>query len=627
MRSYVSGGLNWASSAINPENGVMLKGDVSNTAGMLAISGSANSPLGIGLQPAAQINILPVPTRMTRGAIVEANSLDEREKLVKSIVAGIAVASPITSLPEKIGDRVMIKGRKALILGVDSEGKGFDYIFIDSYRSGLQEEKGEWSDIQEVIPPRYALEFPFNPGDKVEVKYEGVWQKGTIVQAAGGTYEIVTYTKVHNNMDYFGGRGLTTSYFSDTEKAFSYGLRKAKKEMAAGVGETAIVENPTEEVSAPPVITSLSVKTWNQDIGKILLDIIRHFAKTEKEAADTKETEAIREFRSILEQAIAASDESFKSLLVQALRQLLNHPELIRKMTLVNMLGQIQAYPGFTDIFHIAANEIHYTDALIQYDMYETVTGLAKPNLSKAQSSKEKIQLIEFLEPESYRNSPIDQARWFKSSETARSRMSEVINLMNSPLLDAHWKHSKTGIETSYVRAALILRLFFYIQKAIEEGSIVPGLLKGSPLLLEDGAQPPVNSSPINANSVVTTSKKTGGIDWRELSMTVQPMGSFRGLDFGLPRLSRAEIEGIDVESQIGQIKNMVSSGISPSGRRVKELVAACAQKGQISAYADDLLACIGDILKLEEEVAKESSSELKEALVLADLGGNYFQL
>lgn len=113
--------------------------------------------------------------------------------------------------------------------------------------------------------------------------------------------------------------------------------------------------------------------------------------------------------------------------------------------------------------------------------------------------------------------------------------------------------------------------------------------------------------------------KKTGGIDWRELSMTIQPMGSFRGLDFGLPRLSRAEIERINIDSQIGQIKDMVRSGISPSGRRVKELVAACAQKGQISAYADDLLACIGDILKLEEETAKESSPELKEALVIAE--------
>ena len=112
---------------------------------------------------------------------------------------------------------------------------------------------------------------------------------------------------------------------------------------------------------------------------------------------------------------------------------------------------------------------------------------------------------------------------------------------------------------------------------------------------------------------------KAGGIDFRALPMTIQPMGSFTGLNFKLPQLTQAQLKQINIDAEIQQIKNMVKSGILPSGERIKELIAACSQKGQISAQADNLLFVLADICKLEEENARESSPELREALVIVD--------
>jgi len=113
--------------------------------------------------------------------------------------------------------------------------------------------------------------------------------------------------------------------------------------------------------------------------------------------------------------------------------------------------------------------------------------------------------------------------------------------------------------------------------------------------------------------------EKTGGIDFRALPMIIQPMGSFNGLNFKLPQLSQVQLSQINIDSEIQQIKNMVQSGIAPSGQRIKELIAACMQKKELGPQVDSLLLCISDIFKLEEENASESSPELREALVIVD--------
>ena len=128
-----------------------------------------------------------------------------------------------------------------------------------------------------------------------------------------------------------------------------------------------------------------------------------------------------------------------------------------------------------------------------------------------------------------------------------------------------------------------------------------------------------INNAPAASSAIDEPSKTPGGIDFRALPMTIQPMGSFVGLNFKLPQLTQAELAKMNIDSEMQQIQNMVASGILPSGQRVKELIAACAQKKEIGARADNLLLCLIDICKLEEENAYEASPELREALVIVD--------
>ncbi len=76
----------------------------------------------------------------------------------------------------------------------------------------------------------------------------------------------------------------------------------------------------------------------------------------------------------------------------------------------------------------------------------------------------------------------------------------------------------------------------------------------------------------------------------------------------------------MNIDLELEQLKNLVESGSVPSADRIKELIAACKQKGQINYYADNILLCLADICKLEEENAFETSPELREALVIVDV-------
>ena len=113
------------------------------------------------------------------------------------------------------------------------------------------------------------------------------------------------------------------------------------------------------------------------------------------------------------------------------------------------------------------------------------------------------------------------------------------------------------------------------------------------------------------------TGDKLGGIDFRTMNILVQPMGNFSGLDFTLPKLNN--LTNINLDEEFGQIQNMVAGGIIPSGMRIKELIAACSQKKEIISRADEMIICLTDIFRLEEESLTESSPELKEAIVILD--------
>jgi hypothetical protein len=114
-------------------------------------------------------------------------------------------------------------------------------------------------------------------------------------------------------------------------------------------------------------------------------------------------------------------------------------------------------------------------------------------------------------------------------------------------------------------------------------------------------------SAPVNA----------GGIDLRSMNIIAQPMGSFVGLDFRLPLVKNAE--RIDLDKEFAQIRLMVERGISPSGQRIKEFIAACWQRQEWDKRLQDVMACLVDVCRLEEDNLSETSAQLRECLVIVD--------
>lgn len=117
----------------------------------------------------------------------------------------------------------------------------------------------------------------------------------------------------------------------------------------------------------------------------------------------------------------------------------------------------------------------------------------------------------------------------------------------------------------------------------------------------------------------ITAPTKTGGIDFRQMNILTKPMGSFSGLNFNLPMLSKAEIESLDLDKELTDIQRMVNSGIVPSGSRLKEYLSACYQKGEFDSRRDSIIISLAEICNLEESLAKESDPELREAMVMVE--------
>ena len=117
----------------------------------------------------------------------------------------------------------------------------------------------------------------------------------------------------------------------------------------------------------------------------------------------------------------------------------------------------------------------------------------------------------------------------------------------------------------------------------------------------------------------ITAPTKTGGIDFRQMNILTKPMGSFLGLNFNLPMLSKAEIESLDLDQELTDIQRMVNSGIVPSGSRLKEYLSACYQKGEFDSRRDSIIISLAEICNLEESLAKESDPELREAMVMVE--------
>ncbi len=116
-----------------------------------------------------------------------------------------------------------------------------------------------------------------------------------------------------------------------------------------------------------------------------------------------------------------------------------------------------------------------------------------------------------------------------------------------------------------------------------------------------------------------TKPERLGGIDFRQMNMLIQPMGSFSGLDFSPAMISSSSLEAVDLDKELEGLKQMTSNSIVPSPTRDKEYVSACILKGRLKDKADDFVLMMQEVFQLQAEEGIESSPQEREALVMAD--------
>ena len=113
-----------------------------------------------------------------------------------------------------------------------------------------------------------------------------------------------------------------------------------------------------------------------------------------------------------------------------------------------------------------------------------------------------------------------------------------------------------------------------------------------------------------------------GGIDFTQINYLTRPMGSFQGLDLRLPLLSKAELEGIDINRELAAIEQMINAKIEVSTDRLKRLLAAMSQKDAFNSQREtQLLPLLLRLCWLKEERGVETTPDFRAVLLIADTG------
>ena len=130
-----------------------------------------------------------------------------------------------------------------------------------------------------------------------------------------------------------------------------------------------------------------------------------------------------------------------------------------------------------------------------------------------------------------------------------------------------------------------------------------------------------ITSSLRDGIGISSSPATTGGISFRPQDMRIkyEPMGSLQGLNFKLPTLSYNDLKQMNLALEAKSIKQMIAGGMTPSGQRIKEFMAACCQKQQLSDYQGEVAVWLVEACRLDEQEARDSAPELKEAIVILE--------
>ena len=116
--------------------------------------------------------------------------------------------------------------------------------------------------------------------------------------------------------------------------------------------------------------------------------------------------------------------------------------------------------------------------------------------------------------------------------------------------------------------------------------------------------------------------EKWGGIDFTRINYLTRPVGSFQGLDLRLPLLTKAELEGIDINRELAAVEQMINAKVDVSTDRLKCLLAAMRQKDAFSAQREtQLLPLLLRLCWLKEDRGIETTPDFRAVLLIADTG------
>jgi hypothetical protein len=106
-----------------------------------------------------------------------------------------------------------------------------------------------------------------------------------------------------------------------------------------------------------------------------------------------------------------------------------------------------------------------------------------------------------------------------------------------------------------------------------------------------------------------------GGIDFRALPMTIKPVPAMAPGS----RVTAPPALNISLDKEWSEIERMINAGIIPSIDRLKEYLESCGDSERLGRGMDKVIACIADILRIEEDRCELTDSALKQLLVLLE--------
>lgn len=110
------------------------------------------------------------------------------------------------------------------------------------------------------------------------------------------------------------------------------------------------------------------------------------------------------------------------------------------------------------------------------------------------------------------------------------------------------------------------------------------------------------------------------GIDFRNLPVAAQPLPA---LQPGARVSVQPAIPLPELDTAWKQIRDMVDKGVIPSGKNIQEYVMSCCQKGDVSGDVEKVLACISEILRIEEDYGVAAEPGFIQLLCALDSNNN----